>query len=1123
MQTQLHSSVKAPIPRSAFYVLLVAAICVIPFALGQRQPTRQRTLTFTERVAYQRAIEEVYWRHRIWPKENSKPKPPFDKVMSHAQLKKKVAHYLRNSQALEDYWQRPITPDQLQAEMERIASHTKQPEVLRELFAALGNDSFVIAECLAKPVLSERLFKSAMASQGVNLTVSQQTNSRRIDRAPFSGYTLPRIANASKQEGACLDTWTPTSLTNAPDARFNHTAVWTGNEMIVWGGTSSGPIYFNTGGRYNPSTDSWTPTSTTNAPDARAVHTAVWTGSEMIVWGGGNGGNIFFNTGGRYNPNTDSWTATSLTGAPSARTQHTAVWTGSQMIVWGGVDSGGYCNTGGRYNPITDSWTTTSTIGAPSARTLPESVWTGSEMIVWGGGAAPLLNTGGRYNPSTDSWTATSTTGAPAGRFFPSALWTNIEMIIWGGENGSGFQNTGGRYNPSTDSWTATGTVGAPAAREAHTAVWTGSEMILWGGFGGAPYFNTGGRYSPGTDSWTATSTIGAPGGREFHTAVWTGSQMIVWGGVGNGSYLNTGGRYCAAAPSPTPTPTASPCASVGAWTEQSPYPIAVAGNAVASQGGNVYSFGGIANNTAVANAYKYTPATNTWTPIASLPAPRGWFSAASDGTYIYLLGGIDQNFTTTATLWRYNPVNNTYDTSLPPYTIPTYFHAAAYLNGKIYRIAGRAIGTDFHVEVYDIAANSWSMAANYPFANHSLMAAALGNYIYAGGGNASPDKTWRYDPTTNTWDDNAVADLPAGRSAAASGAYNGRWVLAGGDVNFAISTSAIGWDPGTNTWSDLPNMIQARDYVGGATAGQSFYAVAGNSAPGTPTTDNQRYSETPCATPTPTPTPTTTPTATATATPSLTPTCTPAFFFNPAPIFIPDSGTASPYPSNIVVASQGTVVKVTVTVRSLLHTSPDDLDFLLVGPAGQNAIIWSDAGGGFAVNGVDVTLDDDAPNPLPDNAQIVSGTYRPANYGAGDTWPPPAPTPLGGSALSIFNGTDPNGTWSLYVLDDAVGSDFGLVDAGWILRIITTCPSPTPTATPTATTTATATATATATSTSTPTATATPTSTATDTATPTPTSTATPSATATPTARPTPTPRFAPTPRPRPTPAPRP
>ena len=93
--------------------------------------------------------------------------------MSQAQLEKKVADYLRKSQALEDYWQRPITAEQLQAEMDRMAQHTKQPEVLRELFQALGNDPFVIAECLARPVLAERLFNSALASQNTSSAVTR--------------------------------------------------------------------------------------------------------------------------------------------------------------------------------------------------------------------------------------------------------------------------------------------------------------------------------------------------------------------------------------------------------------------------------------------------------------------------------------------------------------------------------------------------------------------------------------------------------------------------------------------------------------------------------------------------------------------------------------------------------------------------------------------------------------------------------------------------------------------------------------------------------------------------------------------------------------------------------------
>src|SRR5262245_49652842 len=116
-----------------------------------------RSMAFAERIAYQRAIEQVYWRHRIWPKERPDPKPSLDAVMSQTQVEKKVEDYLRDSQALEDYSQRSLTVEQLQAEMDRMATHTRQPDVLRELFEALGNDPFVIAECLARPALADRL------------------------------------------------------------------------------------------------------------------------------------------------------------------------------------------------------------------------------------------------------------------------------------------------------------------------------------------------------------------------------------------------------------------------------------------------------------------------------------------------------------------------------------------------------------------------------------------------------------------------------------------------------------------------------------------------------------------------------------------------------------------------------------------------------------------------------------------------------------------------------------------------------------------------------------------------------------------------------------------------------
>jgi len=245
-----------------------------------------RALGFADRVAYQRAIEDVYWQHRIWPAANTGAKPQLDKVMSQAQIEKKVEDYLRNSQALADYWQRPITPDQLQAEMDRIAHDTKQPDVLREIFNALGNDPAVIAECLARPVLAERLHTQVNLKESLDVRPGNSAiNSQSMAAVVTMKYRLPVLTSTPT---ICVDNWTATGESVAVAARYLHTAIWTGSEMIVWGG-NDGPYYPPEGGRYNPTTDSWSATTTTNAPIPRDYPTAaVWTGTEMIIWGSTN-------------------------------------------------------------------------------------------------------------------------------------------------------------------------------------------------------------------------------------------------------------------------------------------------------------------------------------------------------------------------------------------------------------------------------------------------------------------------------------------------------------------------------------------------------------------------------------------------------------------------------------------------------------------------------------------------------------------------------------------------------------------------------------------------------------------------------------------------------------------
>src|SRR3989442_649565 len=194
--------------RSGFFrarLLLVVLVCgtaavsilngtLLAFFHADHANVFTRTLTFAERTAYQRAIEQVYWRHRIWPKERTDPKPLLDAVMSQAQLEKKVGDYLRKSRALDDNWQRPITAEQLQAEMDRMAQHTKQPEVLRELFQALGDDPFVIAECLARPALAERLLTNWYA-------YDQRIHGELRQRAEAELLTHPSIEQMKQTSG----------------------------------------------------------------------------------------------------------------------------------------------------------------------------------------------------------------------------------------------------------------------------------------------------------------------------------------------------------------------------------------------------------------------------------------------------------------------------------------------------------------------------------------------------------------------------------------------------------------------------------------------------------------------------------------------------------------------------------------------------------------------------------------------------------------------------------------------------------------------------------------------------------------------------------------------------------
>ena len=199
--------------------------------------------------------------------------------------------------------------------------------------------------------------------------------------------------------------------------------------------------------------------------------------------------------------------------------------------------------------------------------------------------------------------------------------------------------------------------------------------------------------------------------------------------------------------------------------------------------------------------------------------------------------------------------------------------------------------------------------------------------------------------------------------------------------------------------------------------------------------------------------------TNTRTSTPTNGPSATPISgnrYCSSQSIAIAPNGPASPYPATInVTGLSGTVTGVTVELNGTFHEFMDDVDIMLVGPQGQTVIVLSDAGDSCNHLPPTTLFSDGAP-PFPD-AGCAGGTqyvFSPSNYGENpDPFPAPAPGPPYGANLSVFNGTNPNGTWSLYIVDDFPA--FGGIMSGWCISIAVTAGTPAtapPTTTPVST-----------------------------------------------------------------------
>ncbi len=309
--------------------------------------------------------------------------------------------------------------------------------------------------------------------------------------------------NGGAAYNPAVDSWSLLTTHNAPTGRQAFSATWAAAEMIVWGGRGDG-VALNTGGRYDPADRNWRQVVSPLPPEQSATydHVAVWTGSELIVWGGyatraGDKTPYLTDRGFRYDPIHETWMALPMVGAPSPRQEPVHAWTGNQLVIWGGKNAEGQAlNDGARYDPTSDTWTPMSQQGAPRSHGHSEvGVWNGSAFMVWNGGAtAPDQFANNRfreptlrlYDPATDRWRQSDSGWEPflisqswGGRPREiTAHWTGEKLFVLAGTATAGAWF----YDPRTDGWQAAAAVGGRFGYAGKGEVWAGDRLVQWGG-----------------------------------------------------------------------------------------------------------------------------------------------------------------------------------------------------------------------------------------------------------------------------------------------------------------------------------------------------------------------------------------------------------------------------------------------------------------------------------------------------------------------------------------------------------------------------------------------------------------------------------------------------------------
>lgn len=425
----------------------------------------------------------------------------------------------RIDEFLESLGRVQVPPDLVPDVMRRIRTERARRSPYRWLTAiAVATIVLAIFGTAAFLVGSEREPSDSQAPSAAASPGASATSSATTEPTPVVFETpTPTPAALGSLDG----TWVPIAEAPIP-GRLGHSAVWTGTEMIVWGGDPSSAR--SDGAAYDPASDTWRVLAT--APiDVRYLHVATWTGTEMLVWGGLDRADSGRSDGAAYDPARDRWRR--LPAAPLVGTgSQAAVWARDRWIVVDGVPTGvdplrlGVA----AYWPDTDSWSTLPGLELPSANAI--SVTSSGEDLVllataFDGPARGFLLSLGAPDPA---WRSIADPPLDGMSSQGTELWTGTEVLVRAAAAGGGGRVVA--YDPNLDRWRAASP--PPAGLGGGLNTWTGTLAIFGLGTGGMDRLTV---YDPGRDGWLLLPRPGAEI-RESATQTWTGDRLILWGGL---------------------------------------------------------------------------------------------------------------------------------------------------------------------------------------------------------------------------------------------------------------------------------------------------------------------------------------------------------------------------------------------------------------------------------------------------------------------------------------------------------------------------------------------------------------------------------------------------------------